>query len=107
MKTFVFDIDGTICTNTNGEYHNAVPFSKRIIEINWLYESGNKIIFFTARGMGSAKNDIKLASEKWRTFTENQLSDWKVNYHSLFFGKPAGDIYIDDKGITDLQFFLD
>ncbi len=28
-----------------------------------------------------------------------------VNYHELFMGKPAGDLYIDDKGIKDEDFF--
>ena len=33
MKTYVFDIDGTICTNTNGEYENAEPFINNIYKI--------------------------------------------------------------------------
>lgn len=105
MTTFVFDIDGTICTNTNGEYYNAVPYRERITIINELYRSGNEIIFFTARGMGTTQNNVQKASEKWRTFTEAQLYNWKVEYHFLFFGKPAGDIYIDDKGKSDSEFF--
>ena len=54
---YVFDIDGTICTNTNGNYENADPFLKRIKKVNDLYEDGNKIIFMTARGMGRSNND--------------------------------------------------
>ena len=49
MKTYVFDIDGTICTNTNGEYKLAEPLLDRIIFINKLYEEGNIIKFFTHR----------------------------------------------------------
>ena len=50
MKTFVFDIDGTICTNTFGKYELAQPFKERISYINDLYEHGNVIKYFTARG---------------------------------------------------------
>ena len=31
-------------------------------------------------------------------FTRMQLFEWGVKFHDLFLGKPAGDIYIDDKG---------
>ena len=37
--------------------------------------------------------------------TAEQLNNWGVKYHALFLGKPAGDIYIDDKGIKDEDFF--
>ena len=37
--------------------------------------------------------------------TTEQLTKWNVKYHDLFLGKPAGDIYVDDKGIRDITFF--
>jgi len=37
--------------------------------------------------------------------TVKQLNDWGVKYHQLFLGKPAGDIYIDDKGMRDVDYF--
>ena len=51
--TYVFDIDGTICNNTEGDYERAEPIQARIEKINALYESGNEIIFLTARSMRS------------------------------------------------------
>ena len=51
VKIYCFDIDGTICTNTNGDYENAKPyFINNLLQINTLYENNNKIIFLTARG---------------------------------------------------------
>ena len=38
MKTYIFDIDGTICNNTYGNYQEAQPFEERILFINNLYE---------------------------------------------------------------------
>ena len=105
MKTYVFDIDGTICSNTFGDYTKAVPINARIKLINELFDAGNIIIFQTARGMGSSGNNSQLAIEKWHDFTVSQLSNWQIKYHKLFFGKPAGDIYIDDKGQIDSIFF--
>ena len=105
MTIYVFDIDGTICSNTFGEYKKAEPIKAIINIINNLYDSGKTIIFQTARGMGSSGNNTQLAVEKWREFTLLQLEKWGVKYHQLFLGKPAGDIYIDDKGQGDALFF--
>jgi|TARA_B100000282_G_C31738739_1_gene495074 rfaE bifunctional protein nucleotidyltransferase chain/domain len=106
-KTYVVDIDGTICTNTNGDYENAKPLYDRINKINQLYSLGNTIIFQTARGMGRHNNKADLARYDFYNFTKKQLDSWGVKYHQLFLGKPAGDKYIDDKGITDVEFFRD
>lgn len=103
--TYVFDIDGTICTDTNGSYELAKPYKNRISKINELYDQGNKIIFQTARGMGRHHNKRDLAYLDFYELTENQLSDWGVKHHGLFLGKPAADVYIDDKGEKDVDFF--
>ena len=34
---YVIDIDGTICTNTNGNYEKAIPYKDRIDKVNKLY----------------------------------------------------------------------
>ena len=103
--TYVFDIDGTICTVTEGQYEIAEPLVDRIREINKLYDAGHKIYFQTARGMGRSENNMGYANRAFYDFTRNQLNGWGVKFHDLFLGKPAGDIYIDDKGIKDEDFF--
>ena len=103
--TYVFDIDGTICTLTDGEYEDAKPIKDRIEIVNKLYDEGNTIIFHTARGMGRTKNSALIAEKLFKHLTLRQLDDWQVKYHKLFMGKPSGDIYIDDKGEKDENFF--
>ena len=44
------DIDGTICENVNSYYHNSTPIKNNIDKINRLYDDGNTIIYWTARG---------------------------------------------------------
>ncbi len=104
MKTFVFDIDGTICTFTNGKYDLCQPLINHIKIINKLYDQGNKIILLTARGMNSTGGDQLLAHEKYYQFTSHQLKEWGVKFNLLYLGKPQADIYVDDRGIG-LQFF--
>ncbi|MED4888214.1 acylneuraminate cytidylyltransferase family protein [Lysinibacillus sp. FSL R7-0073] len=87
---FVIDIDGVIAQyRADLNYENARPNSKMIETINYLYEKGNEIILFTARGYVTNKD--------WRAVTEAHLSEWNVKYHELHFGKPNADFYIDDK----------
>jgi hypothetical protein len=104
--TYVFDIDGTICTKAKDfGYESSAPIKERINIINKLYDQGNTIIFQTARGMGRFDNDASKAIETFYDMTTDQLNKWGVKYHALFLGKPAGDIYIDDKGARDRDFF--
>jgi hypothetical protein len=94
---YCFDIDGTICTNTEGDYNNAKPYLKRIAVINRLYDEGHFIFFLTARGSTTGIN--------WRVVTEQQLKDWGARYHELHFGKPMYDLHIDDKSKHSDDFF--
>ena len=42
-KIYEVDLDGTLCSNTNGAYEHAAPFKDRIEKINQLYNNGNII----------------------------------------------------------------
>ena len=98
MKTIYVDIDETICsTPENREYSKSVPIKVRIEKINQLYNDGNTIIYWTARGTGSGKD--------WRKVTEKQFDDWGVKYHELKFKKPMYDLFIDDRNINSDTFF--
>lgn len=94
---YIIDIDGTICTKTNSEYEKAEPLLDRIFIINSLYDEKNEIHYWTARGSSSGKD--------WTEFTKNQLSNWGCKYNTLKLGKPTYDIWVDDKALSDVEFF--
>lgn len=97
MKIYV-DLDNTLCKTKGTDYSNSQPLKLRIKKINELYNQGNIITIYTARGSVSKIN--------YRDLTINQLSDWGVLYHELNIGeKPDFDLLIDDKAISDSQFF--
>jgi hypothetical protein len=50
LRTYCFDIDETICTNTAGDYASVKPHESLIDHVNALYAAGQVISFFTARG---------------------------------------------------------
>lgn len=90
--TICCDIDGVIATKTlNNNYHEALPISWNIDILNRLYEKGHRIILFTARGY--------ITGIDWEETTQMQLKRWGIKYTELKFGKPAADVYIDDRFI--------
>lgn len=106
IKTYVVDIDGTICTQMmDGKYENAQPLLERIAKINALYEDGHCIVFFTARGMGRFKGDVNKCYETFYDLTKKQLETWSVKFHNLVLGKINADYFIDDKGVNADDFF--
>lgn len=94
---YCFDLDGTLCT-IEKNYSDAEPKLERIAEVNELYDSGHTILIDTARGSTTGID--------WKEVTEKQLHKWKVKYHHLRTGvKLHADIFVDDKGINDKDFF--
>lgn len=106
MKRYVIDIDGTIC-HSDGAYEESQPIISRIAIMNRKYDDGDYIVYYTARGMGTTSNDRDAAYNKYYQLTERQLNSWGVRYHELWLGKPAGDVYVDDRGINATTFFGD
>ena len=96
----VFDIDDTICNNKNRDYENAIPFKNVINKINKLHKQGVKITLYTSRGMVSCNGDLEKIIKKNKSILEKWLKKNKVEYDELIFGKPLGDMYIDDKAIN-------
>ena len=56
------------------------------------------------------KEDIEFITKKHPLVfldTKKRLAEWGVKHHELILGKPAGDVYIDDKGVNVKDFFAD
>lgn len=90
MNIYV-DIDETICFyKGKRDYNLAKPSLKNIKKINILFEEGNEITYWTARGT--------VTKIDWYKITKNQLDKWGCKYHKLITGqKPAYDLLICDK----------
>ena len=84
------DIDNTICYTENSDYENSKPRYDQIEKINKLYDEGNEIIYWTARGGHSGID--------WSDLTRVQLNSWGCKYDYLSVGeKPLYDLIIDDR----------
>ena len=78
------DIDGTICYTNGNNYESSEPRYDRIERLNKLYDEGNEIHYWTARGAKSGKD--------WTEFTKRQLGEWGVKSTSIRLGKPHYDL---------------
>lgn len=93
-KKYFIAIDGTICKYYfyKNDYHFSVPKKDVIQYVNKLYDEGNEIHYWTARGSTTGKI--------WDKLTVQQLRTWKCKYDTINIGKPHYDYWIDDKAIN-------
>ena len=94
---YMVDIDGTICYTDGSNYKESKPNEGRIEILNKLYDEGNELHYWTARGANSGID--------WQEFTEAQLKGWGVKFTTVKMGKPHYDLWIDDKAINDREYF--
>ena len=98
MKVIYVDIDETICHRETAvdfgvthDYTKAKPIQENIDKINKLYDEGNTIVYWTARG---SRKQID-----WTELTAKQLAEWGVKYNELRVDKPFYDLFIEDKSL--------
>ena len=84
------DIDNTICQTTGMDYEKSKPIFENISKINRLYDQGNEIYYWSARG--------SVSKIDWHEITLNQLLKWGCKFNGLSVGdKPPYDLLICDK----------
>ncbi len=89
-----FDCDGVIAKLNKGNYSYAEPHQESIDNINKAYDLGYYIIVYTAR------YGDRHPGKQWQMGYEETicwLRDHGVKFHELMMGKPAADVYVDDK----------
>ena len=98
MKVIYVDIDETICRRETSvdfgvthDYSKAKPIPENIDKINKLYDEGNTIVNWTARG---SRKQID-----WTELTAKQLDEWGAKYNELRVDKPFYDLFIEDKSL--------
>lgn len=90
-----FDLDNTLCSGET--YSDTQPYVWASELLRKLRNQGHTIIIYTARKMGTYNGNIGKVNKSIGLLTFNQLEEWDFEYDEIYFGKPAADIYIDDK----------
>ena len=103
--TIVFDVDDTICHTKNRNYADAQPNKKMIDKINYLHDVlFYKVVLYTSRGVVSCGGVIEDIIKSNQDILQNWLYQNNVHYDELQFGKPIGDLYVDDKCMMPEEF---
>ncbi|MFC5407318.1 HAD hydrolase family protein [Cohnella soli] len=96
----VVDLDGTICElkQENQSYSDVLPLPGAAETLRAWKEEGHTIIIHTARNMRTAGGNIGIAVANIGKTTLDWLEQYRIPYDEIVFGKPQGDLYIDDLG---------
>ena len=98
MRIIYVDIDETICYyKKERKYEDSLPIMTNIEKINRLYDEGNRIVYWTARGTTTGID--------WLPLTLSQLNEWGAKHHQVKMGRPNYDLFICDKSINSAVFF--
>ena len=96
---YVFDLDNTLVTypTIHGDYKSVKPIQKMINLAKKLKDYGHTIIIYTARRMATHGHNMGAVIKDIGRITLDTLDKFEIPYDELIFGKPLGDIYIDDR----------
>ena len=102
---WIFDLDQTLVTlpRIKNDYTTVEPIIDKIKFVRYLFDNGHYIVIHTARHMKTCNGDIELTKKRIGHITEKTLTDFKIPYHELIYGKPYGDVYVDDKSTNPLH----
>ncbi|GAL83343.1 capsule biosynthesis phosphatase [Sporocytophaga myxococcoides] len=97
----VIDLDGTICPiKEKGEsYADLKPFDGAKERIRELKDAGHYIIINTARNMATCESNVGKVMKNVGKITLDWLDEHGIVYDEIFFGKPNGHVYIDDRAL--------
>ena len=97
----VVDLDGTICPLRAEDQSYAdlsvLPGAKERLEE--LKDAGHYIIIQTARNMGTQKGNLGKVMQNIGKITLVWLERFEIPYDEIYFGKPNGQLYIDDRAL--------
>ncbi|CAF1427261.1 unnamed protein product [Adineta steineri] len=98
----VFDLDNTLVSYPQipGDYSTVLPIEHTINWTRALKAEGHTIIVYTARRMDTHKSNVGKVIADIARVTFDTLDKFGIPYDEIIFGKPIGDIYIDDRAIN-------
>ena len=98
----VLDLDGVICAlkKPNETYLEVQPNEDVISKMREWKKDGHYLIIHTGRHMKTCDGNVEEVIKKIGPVTSEWLKKWDVPFDEIHYGKPYGDVYIDDLGIT-------
>jgi capsule biosynthesis phosphatase len=96
------DLDGTLCElkGPNETYADVLPKPGAVKATHRLKATGHEVIIYTARNMRTYKGNVGKVQANMGKMTLDWLAQHGFHFDEIIFGKPQGDVYIDDLAIT-------
>lgn len=96
----VIDLDGVICpVKRDGESYSDLPVLPGAADrIRQWRSKGHVVIIQTARHMATCDGNVGKLMRRIGLITLDWLERHGIEYDEIYFGKPNGHVYIDDRG---------
>ena len=97
----VIDLDGTLCETRRADqsYSDVAPIPEVVEAVRRWHAAGHTIVVQTARHMLTCKGDVGKILARVGLVTLEWLKQHEIPYDEIYFGKPLGDIYLDDRAV--------
>lgn len=102
MKRLIFDLDGTLCITTNGDYANAMPIWPVVEKLKQLRGQGFEVVISTSRNMRTYAGNTGKISANTLPVIIDWLHQHDIPFDEIYIGKPwcgTEGFYIDDRAI--------
>lgn len=97
----IIDLDGVLCPiKQPGERYADLPALDGAAErLRQLRQAGHYIIITTARNMATCESNVGKVMKNVGRVTLDWLDCHGMEYDEIYFGKPNGEVYIDDRAV--------
>ncbi len=97
----VIDLDGTICPikQPGQSYADLEPYPMAAERIRTWRAAGHYVIVQTARNMATCESNLGRVLRNVGKITLDWLDRHGIEYDEIYFGKPNGEVYIDDRAL--------
>ena len=97
----VVDLDGVICSikRPGQPYADVEPLPGAADRIRELRAAGHTIVIVTARHMATCEGNVGRVIQRVGKITLDWLERHGIEYDEIHFGKPNGEVYLEDRAI--------
>lgn len=97
----IIDLDGVICKiKQPGEtYADLEPVAGAAEKLRSFRAEGHTIVIYTARNMATYEGNLGKIMKNVGLVTLEWLEKYDMEYDEIYFGKPNGHVYIDDRAV--------
>jgi len=97
----VIDLDGVLCKikQPGQAYADVEPVDGAAERLRQFRLAGHIVVIYTARNMATYDGNLGKIMKNIGLITLEWLEKYDIEYDEIYFGKPNGHVYIDDRAV--------